>query len=551
MADAKKPPVKSAAKKTEPEKPELQAPSLFAPTDQPADPSVKNEAKLTDIWAPLRLVIKDETILSQFAFKGSDLAVDKTIAFYRHVPSITPIAVDTEGNFYDVTAIEDDKFNTITREEALRGILPEEKSKPESFDTIQRESETKAVAGMPNKAEPESPLDTAAKEIAVIQSQPLPEQPSLPESEVVEAEFTNEQALALRDASLGGTVDKLSMLQQQGQQILDARIDILRRLRKASIMMTFNTDWVLFRNKDTGQEMAYLQDCGCERIQGLWGIEITDISPFEKIEGENGAFAFIIKGSGRSKFLGGEGVQDMEGVRYSDDPFFKKTTGMRLTYYVRKSARTNLDGNILRTIAGLSSVPIEELKACGLDTEKCHHGRGYESAGERAGADVVIKEAGIPASQHPKCEKCGGDMKFIPGKDTPEKKYDAFFACKKPQGACDGKTVKAAGWIAKVKQSQPKAVTEAGTAATPTTENSSGWKCEKSKQGTIESMSKLLANKHQWGAEQFESNLLKLVSSDRVLFPGTNVTVESLNNEQAAKYIAHLSETINGLAAKS
>lgn len=524
----KKPPVKSEPEKQEKQEP--QAPSLFATAqDQAVDLDVKNEAKLTDVWAPLRFALVGQAVPSaDFLFKGSDIAVDKSVAFYKHTPTGTYIAIDTEGGFYDVAAIESNEYNTITREEAFRGILPE--AKPE-LESAEQESPPPSTT---EKETPEPDIVDAEFRSLPLESAPQPESQIEPDHGL-----STDQKMALRSPMFAGNIDRLSMIPDRALEILKTRVQIVRNLRIASIQATFATDWVKFINKDTGQEIAYLQDCGCERVIKLWNIESIDkIPPTETriVDPQNpNIFQWIFNGNARSTMTGEE-VYGIEGTRYSDDPFFKNFSGLRLDYKTKQAARTNFDGNVLRTLSGLGNVPIEELTACGLDVERCHKGRGYDRT--PAGADVTIKDAGIPASQFPKCDKCGGEMKFIPGRNDEQKQYEAFFACKKPKGECDGKTVKAAGWIAKVKQAQPKIEAES-----PTTEtgNSSGWKCGKAKQGTIENMRKLLVEKHKQTPQQLYANLYEL-------FPEDGITPESLGDERAASYIGHLAKWINSFA---
>lgn len=359
-----------------------------------------------------------------------------------------------------------------------------------------------------------------------------PEQAPPPEGPEPEVGLSADQRMALRSPGLGGNVVGLSMIPDRARDILQARIDILRTLRTASIKATFATDWLKFYNKDTGQEMAYLQDSGCERVIKLWNIvSIDGVPPVPEKFSADGQFQWVFRGSAKSEMTG-EQALDIEGTRYSDDPFFKGTTGLRLDYLVKKSARANWDGNVLRTLSGLGNVPVEELAACGLNTEKCHKGRGYDRTPE--GANVTVKSAGIPESEYPTCSKCGGPTKFIPGRDDAEKKYDAFFACKKPKGECGGRGIGHAEWLKKIGKGAAPAPAQSGAAE-------SGWLCENSRRIAITNMRKTLHEKHKISVEELNQDLVDL-------FQQPEATPEKLTNEQASTYISHLATLVNNRA---
>lgn len=237
------------------------------------------------------------------------------------------------------------------------------------------------------------------------------------------------------------SLSELAAMQGAGLEVIKARATILETLRKAAIRATSPEDWLLFKDKK-GLIIGYLQDCGCDRVRDLYGIEIMNVQRPEKVPGPDGdSFTYLIQGDGYCGITH-QTVESIEGGRSSTDDFLLGKQGVELELACRKAARANLDGNITRELAGLKSVPIQELEEAWKDTNKrsgnCRLGRGFGSGGERQGADVTVAE-GVKQSDAPKCPKCGDMMKFVKAK---EGKYEAFWSCVRYQsGDCDG-TVK-------------------------------------------------------------------------------------------------------------
>jgi ribosomal protein L37AE/L43A len=197
----------------------------------------------------------------------------------------------------------------------------------------------------------------------------------------------------------------------EGVEIMKARISILNQMRRASIMMTSPEDWLTFKRPD-GRETAYLSDSGCERIRDLWGIEITPTSDPTRLPLDSGNFMYVIRGDGISHVTG-KTVKDLEGGRGSDEKFCESKKGALLELAVRKAARANLDGGIVRELTGLSNVPREELEEVWRGTSKryehCSQGRGYGSRERRT------EQAGF-TQDTPSCPICGSTMTLKKGK---------------------------------------------------------------------------------------------------------------------------------------
>ena len=224
------------------------------------------------------------------------------------------------------------------------------------------------------------------------------------EPEVLEPDVEQSDAL-IRHPGVPVSLDQLSARKGEALEILDARIAILETARKRAIRMTAPEDWILYKARD-GRITGYLQDAGCDRIRDITGIEVFNVSEPKRIAGTDGAsFLYIVTGCGRSK-LTLQTVENMEGGRESTDDFAKDKKGAAQELAVRKAARANLDGNITRELAGLKSVPLEDLQAAWEGTPKkwehCHQGRGFGSGDERHGAT----RQGEPDVEPPTCPHC-------------------------------------------------------------------------------------------------------------------------------------------------
>jgi hypothetical protein len=259
-------------------------------------------------------------------------------------------------------------------------------------------------------------------------------------------------ALALRRPDIPATLSELAALKGEAIEIIEARVQVLATLRKASIRATSPEDWLLFKAPDEqgGQVVGYLQDCGADRVRDLYGIEIFDISKPEKVNGtEAGQFHYLITGSGRCK-LTRQIVEAMEGGRSSTDDFCRGKSGAELELLVRKAARANLDGNITRELSGMKSVPLADLTDAWTGTRKdvaqCRLGRGFGTRDERLGA----RTEKAPDVEPPVCPHCKTKGAYRPAKGN----RGAFYGCpnygKHPEQKW---IVDAAEWVAK---QQPK-----------------------------------------------------------------------------------------------
>lgn len=266
---------------------------------------------------------------------------------------------------------------------------------------------------------------------------------------------------ALRSPQVPVTITDLAALKGDADAVVEARGRVMATLRRTGISLTSPEDWVAYRDA-VGAIVCYLQDCGAERVRDLWGIEIFDVSKPEKIVGEQpDEYHYILTGSGHCK-LTRQTVETMEGGRSSGEDFCKDKAGLDRELAVRKAARANLDGGITRELAGMKSVPIDELRAAWVGTSKSvdrvRLGRGFGSRDERMGA----RSEAVPDVDPPVCPHCGAKGVYRPAKGN----RGAFYGCPNYTKHQDKKfLVDAAEWVAK--QSAKSAASPAAAAAAP------------------------------------------------------------------------------------
>jgi hypothetical protein len=254
--------------------------------------------------------------------------------------------------------------------------------------------------------------------------------------QAIDGEIVEQTAIDIRHPAAPATLEQIAALGDGANEIVRARIQVLQTLRRASIQATNPEDWLLFHAVDrrTGQErtVAYLQDAGCDRVASLWGIEVFGIEKPERIMANDGTanFMYLIRGSGRCSITG-QTVEQMEGGRSSSDDFCKDKSGTALELATRKAARANLDGNIVRELTGLKSVPLTELQAAWEGSSKswdrCVKARGYGSGKP----ETVDGAAPVSTTPVPNCPTCNGPMWDNRAKKQSPKSPD--FKCKDPK----------------------------------------------------------------------------------------------------------------------
>lgn len=283
------------------------------------------------------------------------------------------------------------------------------------------------------------------------------------EPEVLDPPRHDPAALALRHPGVPITLEELAALKGGAAEIIDARIQSLKTARLGAIRATYPEDWLLFKapEEQGGQIVGYLQDSGCQRVRDVFGISIYDVSdPPEKVVGvDPGVFFYITKGDGTCSMTG-QTIERQEGGRASTEDFCRGKEGIALELAVRKASRANLDGQIVRELAGLSSVPIAELEAAWTGTHKkvdmCRRGRGFGTKEQRAGGD----RADAPKVVPPNCGVCGAVAVFRTSQ------RGGFYGCSKWKEHENRKwTIDLKEWE-KDPRSKPQASTPAAAAPT-------------------------------------------------------------------------------------
>lgn len=255
------------------------------------------------------------------------------------------------------------------------------------------------------------------------------------------------QLVKAHDPRVPVSLEQLAAL-AGGLQVIEQRATILHTGRVKSMRETEPEDWTGYMRRD-GRVVCYLSDAGCERARAIWGINIHDVSPAERVAAPDGqAFAILVRGHATSS-LTKETVENMLGARSSDEDFCRDKTGVQLLVAVEKAARANLDGNCCRELMGLKNVPLETLIAAwegtGKNADYITKGRGFGTQDERLGGT----KPGAPKVDPPCCTVCKDDagnplpLLYRPGKGENK----AFYGCRNWDKHRQVKvTVDAAAW---------------------------------------------------------------------------------------------------------
>ena len=183
------------------------------------------------------------------------------------------------------------------------------------------------------------------------------------------------------------TLQQIAVARPQAMDaFVEAMASAARNLRKAAFALVDPEDFVLSRDRE-GNETAMLAGPGAQKIAPLLGIAITNLrgpggQPVSEPVYENGTAVII--GDIESRVLG----TVLESVRAERDASegFAGRAGNRGD--LKSAANTLLLSKGVRTMLGMSRIPLAVLKENGIDVARCRRGHGYGSSGERQAGTV-------------------------------------------------------------------------------------------------------------------------------------------------------------------
>lgn len=262
------------------------------------------------------------------------------------------------------------------------------------------------------------------------------------------------QLAALAERSLLDTLQKAD----NAELILRKRSELMSTARKLALQATRPEDWILTKDK-AGDEIAMLAGPGADQVANLFGIQILNIRPLdergifqpEKIVDENNPKRYTLRAwCDAFSRVTGRAVQALEASRRSDEDFTGRSVDAggaiafrgegALESDLRAAVQTLLRTKAVRVLGGMTRVPLQELKASGMDVSRCRKGHGYGSGENRRaqdGADAgVVKQAEELWKEI--LRRTGGDegaasqvLKEITMYAAhPDGKYKAFAGCK-------------------------------------------------------------------------------------------------------------------------
>lgn len=240
------------------------------------------------------------------------------------------------------------------------------------------------------------------KEAAVIEEQPeLAEIPDHVEREETEIDGlirkSTEQALSLHR----------NLTEKDIEDILARRAKLIETMRRIAIRQTQPRHWTLYRARDGN--ITAVPSSPATLVMRRWaGISIFNHRSMSgepgkatRTEGVNHknepVFTLEMQADAR---CGREQITVYANVR-SDDQFTGRTQrkpehGGSRPEDLQLSLRTMLDTKAVRVMLAVTKITPEELKAAGIDVERCTKGSGFGSATERqAGA---VSEQGVRAA---------------------------------------------------------------------------------------------------------------------------------------------------------
>lgn len=265
------------------------------------------------------------------------------------------------------------------------------------------------------------------------------------------------QLVALAERSFIDSIQKLD----DAKKILAKRAELIDTVRVLALRATRPEDWILTKDK-AGDEIAMLAGPGADQVASHYGIQVLNIRPVdergiftpEKIVDEKDPKRFTLRAwCDAFSRVNGRWVQSLEASRRNDEDFTGRSVDAAgaiafrgegaLESDLRAAVQTLLRTKAVRVLAGMTRVPLPELKAAGLDVARCRKGHGYGTGENRRSQDgaagPVVEKA--EALWKEILRRVGGDesaaaqvlreiTSYPAGKSKDGREYRAFAGCK-------------------------------------------------------------------------------------------------------------------------
>ncbi len=240
------------------------------------------------------------------------------------------------------------------------------------------------------------------------QPPPGPRQTGLPfvpdEIDREEREERERQERKRRSGVLEENIAALALIDPEKVEVrLIAREKALAKLREIAIRKSHPFDWTLYKDRE-GHVVGVPRDSAAVVIRKWMGISIFNYRPVEdgipvpklsteivqdkdkdgNVTGEHTVTVFEMWADGLCG-LTGEPIESVYYAVRSDKPFI----GSGTLQDMKSSCRTGLDTKVTRILSGLRKVPVDVLKANGIDTTQSIQGAGYGTSADRAAGRVA------------------------------------------------------------------------------------------------------------------------------------------------------------------